>query len=133
MVDEFSRFPFAFSLRNIASSSVIECLATLFAIFGSPWFIHFDRAHSSKTSAAKMELGPPKLRATVHRVIVKMSVTTKLCGKPFSACYTQQTAHSLTGNESYHRRSRRSEHSSIPSQRRFPLTASLQTVTAETR
>ena len=43
VVDEFSRFPFAFPLRNITSSSVIKCLSTLFAIFGTPGFIHSDR------------------------------------------------------------------------------------------
>ena len=43
MVDEFSKFPFAFPLRNITSSSVIKCLSTLFAIFGTPEFIHLDR------------------------------------------------------------------------------------------
>ena len=43
VVDESSRFPFAFPLRNITSKSVIKCLSTLFAIFGSPGFIHSDR------------------------------------------------------------------------------------------
>ena len=43
VVDEFSRFPFAFPLRNITSSSVIKCLSTIFVIFGTPGFIHSDR------------------------------------------------------------------------------------------
>ena len=43
VVDEFSRFPFAFPLRNITSSSVIKCLSTLSAILGTPGFIHSDR------------------------------------------------------------------------------------------
>ena len=42
VVDELSRFPFAFLLRNITSSSVIKSLSTLFAIFGTPGFIHPD-------------------------------------------------------------------------------------------
>ena len=43
VVDKFSRFPFAFPLRNITSSSVIKCLLTVFAIFGTPGFIYSDR------------------------------------------------------------------------------------------
>ena len=35
--------------------------------------------------------------------MAKTSATTEFCGRPFSACYTPQTAHSLTGKVSYHR------------------------------
>ena len=42
-MDEFSRFPFAFPLRNITSSSLIKCQSTVFAIFGTSGFIHSDR------------------------------------------------------------------------------------------
>ena len=43
VVNKFSTFPFAFPLWKITSSSVINCLLTLIAIFGTPGFIHFDR------------------------------------------------------------------------------------------
>ena len=43
VIDEYSRFPFAFPLRKITSSSVKGCLAQLFSIFGPPSFIHSDR------------------------------------------------------------------------------------------
>lgn len=43
VVDEFSRFPFAFALRSITSKTVISCLTKLFAIFGTPGFLHTDR------------------------------------------------------------------------------------------
>ena len=36
-------FFFAFPLRNITSGGVIKSLSTLFAIFGTPGFIHSDR------------------------------------------------------------------------------------------
>ena len=43
IVDEYSRFPFAFPCRQTDSRSVIQCLTTLFSIFGMPMFIHSDR------------------------------------------------------------------------------------------
>ena len=59
VVDEFIRFPFAFRLRNITSSSVIKCLSTLFAIFGTPGFIHSDRG-TQFVSSEFQKLLPPK-------------------------------------------------------------------------
>ena len=44
IVDEFSRFPFAFPCSNIDARTVIACLNQLFAIFGMPSYVHADRA-----------------------------------------------------------------------------------------
>ena len=44
IVDEYSRFPFAFPCRDMLSSTVVKCLNQLFCIFGMPEFIHNDRA-----------------------------------------------------------------------------------------
>ena len=46
VVDEFSRFPFVFPCKNTSSSSVIDCLSTLFSILGFPYNIHSDRGAS---------------------------------------------------------------------------------------
>ena len=43
VVDEFSRFPFAFPCQQTDSQTVIHCLSTLFSIFGTPMFLHSDR------------------------------------------------------------------------------------------
>ena len=43
IVDEFSRFPFAFPCRSTDAQTVIRCFVTLFSIFGTPMFIHSDR------------------------------------------------------------------------------------------
>ena len=115
VLDEFNRFLFAFPLRPIMSSSVVKCLSTLFAIFGTPMFIHFKRgtqfdSTNSKPSAAKMEVRPPKLRTTILKTMVKTSAARELFGRPFSACYTPRTAHYPTGKVFYHQRSLRSEH-----------------------
>ena len=69
VVDEFSRFPFAFPLRS---------------------------HRNSKTTAAKMKLRPPKLSPTILKAMAKTNPTTELCGRPFCDCYTLLTAHSLT-------------------------------------
>ena len=43
IVDEFSRFPFAFPCPNCNASTVISCLKQLFTLFGTPNFVHSDR------------------------------------------------------------------------------------------
>ena len=44
VIDEYSRFPFAFACADIESSTVIKCFNQLFSIFGMPAYIHSDRA-----------------------------------------------------------------------------------------
>ena len=46
VVDEFSRFPFAFLCKYMSSTTVISCLSTLFNIFGLPLYVHSDRSSS---------------------------------------------------------------------------------------
>ena len=43
VVDEFSRFPFAFPMKNSKTSNVILALTRLFTIFGPPDTVHSDR------------------------------------------------------------------------------------------
>ena len=43
VIDEFSRYPFAFPCNDISSSTVIQCLSQLFCLFGFPACIHSDR------------------------------------------------------------------------------------------
>ena len=43
IVDEFSRFPFAFPCRDVSASTVTMCLDQLFAIFGMSAYVHSDR------------------------------------------------------------------------------------------
>ena len=44
VIDEYSRMPFAFPCPNMHSSTVIKCLTSLFSLFGSPGYVHSDRA-----------------------------------------------------------------------------------------
>ena len=46
IVDEFSRFPFAYPCPDTSSSTVIDCLVNLFTMFGVPAYIHTDRGSS---------------------------------------------------------------------------------------
>ncbi|KAJ4439883.1 hypothetical protein ANN_08012 [Periplaneta americana] len=46
VVDEYSRYPFAFPCSDMKSSTVIKCLQQLFSIFGMPSYIHSDRGTS---------------------------------------------------------------------------------------
>ena len=43
VVDEFSRFPFAFPCRSTDAKTVIECLNKIFVMFGMCAYIHSDR------------------------------------------------------------------------------------------
>ena len=112
--------------RLVVASSVFSHFLLSPEPLGSftPTGAHSSSHRNSKTSAAKMELRPPKLRPTNLRAMAKTSGITELCGRPFSACYTPKTAHSLTGNVSYHQRSHRFGHFSIRSPRRVPVIAS---------
>ena len=46
VVDEYSRFPFAFPCKNMESSTVIACLTSLFSMFGLAGYIHSDNGPS---------------------------------------------------------------------------------------
>ena len=46
VIDEFSRYPFAFPCKNLSAKTVIECLTSLFCTFGFPCYIHSDRGAS---------------------------------------------------------------------------------------
>ena len=43
VVDEYSRFPFAFPCKTMTSEIVVDCLSKLFSLFGFPAYIHSDR------------------------------------------------------------------------------------------
>ena len=43
IVDEYSRFPFAFACPDMTAATVINCLLQLFSVFGYPSYIHSDR------------------------------------------------------------------------------------------
>lgn len=46
IVDEYSRYPFAFPCRDMTTSTVIKKLQKLFSLFGMPAYIHSDRGAS---------------------------------------------------------------------------------------
>jgi len=46
VIDEYSRFPFAFACPNMYTSTVIKCLEQIFSLCGTPGFIHSDRGLS---------------------------------------------------------------------------------------
>ena len=46
VIDEFSRYPFAFPCGNMESQTVISCLMQIFNLFGACAYIHSDRGKS---------------------------------------------------------------------------------------
>ena len=53
IVDEFSRFPFAFPCPDMTATTIVKCLCQMFAIFGMPSFIHSDRGPSFMSEELK--------------------------------------------------------------------------------
>ena len=56
IVDEFSRYPFAFPCKNIESSTVTSCLQQVFSLFGTASYIHSDRGSSFLSNEVKYYL-----------------------------------------------------------------------------
>ena len=46
IVDEYSRFPFAFPTKDMSTPTVIKCLIQLFSFLGMPGYVHSDRGQS---------------------------------------------------------------------------------------
>ena len=77
VVDEYSRFPFAFPCSDISAAAIIQCLCSLFAIFGSPAYIHSDRGASFMSE---------QLRQFLHERRVAISRTTPYNPKGNGQC-----------------------------------------------
>uniref|UniRef100_A0A8C4X0X2 Integrase catalytic domain-containing protein n=1 Tax=Eptatretus burgeri TaxID=7764 RepID=A0A8C4X0X2_EPTBU len=56
VVDEYSRFPFAFPCSDMTSGTVVKCLSDLFAMFGKPSYIHSDRGPCFMSAGLKQFL-----------------------------------------------------------------------------
>ena len=56
IVDEFSRFPFAFPTSDMTTETVVKCLVQLFSIFGLPGYIHSDRGSQFMSDELKQFL-----------------------------------------------------------------------------
>ena len=75
-VDEFSRFPFAFSCANCDARTMISCLKQLFTHFDMPGYVHSDQgwANYGRGPHAAREIilcGPPALAKTSLIVLIK--------------------------------------------------------------
>lgn len=53
IIDEFSRFPFAYTCKDLSSKSIIKSLKDLFLMFGAPAYIHSDRGASFMSAELK--------------------------------------------------------------------------------
>ena len=53
IVDEYSRFPFAYPVKDMTTQTIINCLADLFSMFGMPSYVHSDRGSSLISSELK--------------------------------------------------------------------------------
>jgi len=56
IVDEYSRFPFAYPCPDMTSNTVAKCLSDLFTTFGRPSYIHSDRGSCFMSAELKQFL-----------------------------------------------------------------------------
>lgn len=69
IVDEYSRFPFAFPCSDISTSTVIKVLTNVFSLFGTPAYMHSDRGTSFMSQELKSfltSLGVATSRTTAY-------------------------------------------------------------------
>ena len=93
IVDEFSRFPFAFPCKDMESKTVIKCFSQLSSLFVMPGFIHNDRApdfisnevkqylHSKGIATSKTSRYNPRGNGQCERFNGVIWITIKLCLK----------------------------------------------------
>ena len=90
VIDEYSRFPFAFPMKDWSTSSVIKCLSVLFTLFGPPKSIHSDRGaefflwsfpHFSPAGVCTRA----GLHPIIHTEMGKQNVLTGSSGRQFNA------------------------------------------------
>ena len=53
IIDEYSRFPFAFPCPNMYFSTAINCIEKRFSLCGMPLFVHSDNAPSYSSGSIK--------------------------------------------------------------------------------
>ena len=53
IVDEYSRFPWAFPCSDMTASTVIKCFTQLFSIYGTPGYIHTDQGSNFMSKEVK--------------------------------------------------------------------------------
>ena len=53
IIDEYSRFPFAYPCKDMTASTVNDCFSQLFSLFGMPSFVHSDRGPSFMSKEVK--------------------------------------------------------------------------------
>ena len=69
IIDEYSRFPFAYPCKDLTAATVIKCLEDLFFTFGFPLYIHSDRGATFMSDELKkflITLGIASSRTTPY-------------------------------------------------------------------
>ncbi|XP_047527311.1 uncharacterized protein LOC125064368 [Vanessa atalanta] len=56
IIDEYSRFPFAYPCKDMTATTVIKCLKDLFFMFGTPLYVHSDRGATFMSEQLKQFL-----------------------------------------------------------------------------
>ena len=70
IIDEYSRFPFVFSCRDMTTSTVVECLDKLFTLCGTPGFIHSDNGPafiSHEFTSYLLQRGISSSKSSIYR------------------------------------------------------------------
>ena len=69
VINEYLRHPFVFPCRNTSSSTVIQCLEKLFALTGTPSFIHSDNASSFSSREFTLSRGIASSKSSIYHPV----------------------------------------------------------------
>eukprot|EP00111_Clytia_hemisphaerica_P009535 TCONS_00027951-protein len=74
LIDEYSRFPFAFPCKDTKSSTVNQCFNNLFSMFGMPEMVHNDRGTDFLSEETQSYLLSKSIATskTIQKVTVKL-------------------------------------------------------------
>jgi len=102
VIDEYSRFPFAFLCKKMTAEVVADCLSTLYSVFGFPTYIHSDRGTAFVTRELKYFLSVRGIATSYsspyHPEGNSQCERAKQSGKPFDCCCVPMTSRRTSGN-----------------------------------
>ena len=91
IIDEYTRFPFAYACPNMKAKTVVDKLSELFCIFGLPSYIHSDQGssfmsyelkdwlHSKGVATSRTTRYNPRGNSQTERLNATLFNTVKLC------------------------------------------------------
>ena len=76
IIDEYSRFPFAYPSKDMTSRTMLNCFNHLFSIFGMPGMVHSDRGPNFLMESSEWETILPDTLHSIRSLLCTATNTT---------------------------------------------------------